>query len=78
MQISILTEFRNNIYIIFGHENINRMKDIFMTNSTQRCDLVIQKIFLDFVLDFGELDDLDGYGLQCVLIDSFENLRAKA
>ncbi len=54
------------------------MKDIFMTNSTQRSDLVIQKVFLDFILDFGEFNDLDGYGLQCILIDSFENLWAKA
>lgn len=74
MQISILTKFCYDIDIIFGHQNVNCMKDIFMTNSTQRCDLVIQKVFLDFVLNFSEFDDLNGYGLQCYLIDSFENL----
>ena len=58
MQISIFTKFCNDVYIIFRHENINGMKDIFMTNSTQRSDLVIQKVFLDFILDFGEFNDL--------------------
>jgi hypothetical protein len=78
LQIAALTEFRHDVYVVFGHEYLDRPQDMWVCERPQCVDLIVEEVLFDFGLYLGEFEDLDGDGFLGELVDSLEDFGAEA
>lgn len=78
LQITALTEFRHDVYVVFGHEYLDRSEDMWVCECPQCVDLIVEEVLFDFGLYLSEFKDLDGDGFLGELVDSLEDFGAEA
>ena len=80
-EVAVLTEFGDDVDIVFSHEDINSLKDVRVPQRLESIDLIVEEILLYFILHFGQFDDFDGDSLVVRVsghfIDAFVNMRAE-